>query len=241
MALAEKVPGKFTLTESMNIKPPKSLEKSSLLLKKNPKGLVPVLIDRRGPEEVVVCESLIVVEYIDEAAVGGDKDAPMLIPGTAAQRANARMWADMLNNEICNNFYTLLLKQDKESQGMAAEKILSGLRKFSRHCMGPYFYGEEISIVDITIAPWMVGQRRDVLEHYRYFEVPKTEEYSRYWQWSEVISKRPSFVITTANDLQSMIDVYLPYAEGTGFASWKDEPYCQKRHSSLMGKEKIVD
>ena len=222
---------------------PICLEKIQLLLKKNPKGLVPVLIDRRGEEEVVVYESLIVVEYVDEV-FGTDQK---LLPGSASQRANARMWSDMLNNTICSNFYTLLMKQDESSQKDAADKILSGLRKFSRHCVGPYFYGENLSIVDITIAPWMVGTRMGVLKQYRGFEVPKTEEYAKYWAWYEAIISRPSFIATSSDeDLQAMIDVYKPYAEGTGFVSTiqvkrvDDRPSYSRQQSSFRGKERDV-
>jgi glutathione S-transferase len=206
---------KVCYTFILNV-PSLCLEKIQLLLKKNPKGLVPVLIDRRGEEEVVVYESLICVEYVDECFEYG----PKLLPGSASQRANARMWSEMLNNTICSNFYTLLMKQDESSQKDAAEKILSSLRKFSRHCVGPYFYGEQLSIVDITIAPWMVGTRMGVLKTYRNFEVPQTEEYAKYWAWYEAVITRPSFIATSSDeDLQAMIDVYKPYAEGTGFVS----------------------
>jgi len=229
----------FILTVSFPI----CLEKIQLLLKKNPKGLVPVLIDRRGEEEVVVYESLIVVEYVDEVF----ETSPKILPGSASQRANARMWTDMLNNTICSNFYTLLMKQDEASQKDAADKIFSGLRKFSRHCVGPYFYGENLSIVDITIAPWMVGARMGVLKQYRGFEVPKTEEYTKYWAWYEAIISRPSFIATSSDeDLQAMIDVYKPYAEGTGFVSLNqvkrvdDRPSYSRQQSSFRGKERDV-
>lgn len=240
MALMERcAPGDFTITNAMEINhdPPKRLEKIPLLLEKNPKGLVPVLIDRRGGEEVVVSESLICVEYIDEAMHGSSKS---LLPGAAGQRAHARIWADKLNNEICTNFYTLLMKQDKESQDVAAEKILNGLRQFDKECKGPFFYGEDLSIVDITIAPWIVGTRMGALKHYRNFEVPKTNEYAQYWKWHDAVSKHPSYIATGSNgDLQAMLGVYLPYAEGTGFVrKGEDAPYCQKRLSSVMGKEK---
>ena len=82
------------------------------------------MIEEREKRWYLVSESLICVEYIDEAMHGSSKS---LLPGAAGQRAHARILADKLNNEICTNFYTLLMKQDKESQDVAAEKILNGL------------------------------------------------------------------------------------------------------------------
>ncbi|KAL9185472.1 hypothetical protein ACHAXT_003249 [Thalassiosira profunda] len=215
IAMEEKCPGTFTVTNAMEVKPPRSFEKAPLLVEKNPKALVPVLIDRRGgEEEVVVCESLICVEYVDEAF--GDGKATLL-PGPPSQRAHARMWADKLNNEICTEFYRLLLQQDEEGQKKAAEKILGGLRAFSKECKGPFFYGEEMSLVDIAVAPWVAGIRAAVLKHYRQFEVPRTGEFATYWKWHAAVAKHPSFVATASKDLPAMLEVYLPYAQGTGY------------------------
>ena len=68
-------------------------------------------------------------------AMGGSRKS--LLPGAAGERAYARIWADKVNNEMCSNFYTLLLKQDTDSQDKAAEKILNGLRQFHKECKGP--------------------------------------------------------------------------------------------------------
>ncbi|KAL7529615.1 hypothetical protein ACHAXR_003052 [Thalassiosira sp. AJA248-18] len=200
----------------MKVNPPKTyFEKTPLLREKNPKAQVPVILDTRGSSEVVVYESLICVEYVDEAMGNG----PTLLPGLPSQRAHARMWAAKLDNEICSEFYRLLLNQDKAGQEKASQKILSGLRGFSQHCKGPFFYGEEFTIVDIALAPWAVGVRMDILKHYRNFEVPRTEEYATYWEWVAAVSQRPSFIATASNDLPAMIAVYLPYAQGTGYVT----------------------
>ena len=218
IALEEKRKGNFILTEAMEIQPKKKMfVKTPYLLEKNPYGKLPVVIDRSsGDDEVVVYESLICVEYIDEAF---GNNGPKLLPGSPAQRAQARMWTDKLNNEICSQFYVLLLRQDIEEQEKAAAKILNGIREFSKHCKGPYFYGNDFSIVDIAIAPWIVGIRMEVLKHYRGFEVPKDKEYAKYREFIEAVSKRPSFLATASTDLPAMLDVYLPYSEGEGYGS----------------------
>lgn len=219
IALEEKCPGKFTVTESMTIDTPsKRFEKTALLLEKNAKGQVPVIIDRRGDngdKGAVVYESLVCVEYVDEAVEDGTK----LLPGPPSQRARARMMAQSLNDEICTQFYILLMKQEKGLQEKATEKMLRGLRDFSRQCEGPFFFGAAISVVDIAIAPWVVGVRLDVLKHYRKFEVPKTEEYTKYWTWAEAVSNHPSFVATASNDRKGLMDVYGPYVEGSGYST----------------------
>lgn len=67
--------------------------KSSLLLEMNPvHKQIPVLIHKGRP----VCESLIIVQYIDE--VWSHKSP--LLPSHPYQRANAKFWADFVDKKV---------------------------------------------------------------------------------------------------------------------------------------------
>ena len=67
--------------------------KSPLLLEMNPVNKqIPVLVHNGKP----VCESLIILQYIDE--VWHDK-APLL-PSDPYQRAQARFWADVIDKKV---------------------------------------------------------------------------------------------------------------------------------------------
>jgi len=210
MSLEEKCQGKYKVTEAMDldIKNGKFIKSEQLREKSPNKAQVPVVIHGDN----VVHESLVCVEYIDEAFGNST-----LVPGSPSQRAMARMWAKRLDNEIATNFYRLLMSQDKEDQKKIAQSMLDVIRDFSENIQGPFFFGEMISIVDICIAPWLVGYRYDVMKSLRQFVVPEGEE--KFWIWSLAMSKHPSWVATISRDLAAMMEVYQPYVRGAGYKS----------------------
>ena len=67
--------------------------KSQLLLQMNPvHKKIPVLVHNGKP----ICESLIIVQYIDEVW----KDRAPLLPSDPYQRAQARFWADYVDKKV---------------------------------------------------------------------------------------------------------------------------------------------
>ena len=69
------------------------VSKSDLLLQMNPvHKKVPVLIHNGNP----ICESLIILEYIDKVWPASNP----LLPGTAYERARARFWADFVDTKV---------------------------------------------------------------------------------------------------------------------------------------------
>lgn len=219
IAMEYKYHGKYKLTNAMEVAEDGiSYVKTKKLLDSNPNGMVPVVIDRREQpscgDPVIVYESLICVEYIDECCVGDDSVVNKLLPGPASQRARCRMWADFCSKKIIAPFYRLLMKKTDDERQTAKEEILAGLKTFGTECKGPFFLGDTFGLVDISLAPWLVGGRLKVLEHYRHFSIPNTSDYAKFHEWSEAVEHHPSFAATVC-DVERLIGSYKRYADGT--------------------------
>ncbi|CAM0943090.1 unnamed protein product [Alopecurus aequalis] len=125
--------------------------KSELLLKSNPVyAKVPVLIHNGTP----VCESLVILQYIDEVFPGV---GPSLLPEDPHDRATARFWASYIDG-------TLVKASSQASSGKTAEEKAEGkklaaaavetLEGALRECSKgkPFFGGDSPGYVDIVLG-----------------------------------------------------------------------------------------
>lgn len=180
----------------------------------SPYGKVPVI--RHGDNRV--WESAIVNEYLEEVF-----PTPALFPTSPAKRALARIWIDFANTKFIPAFYKLLLSQESEKQQEWTEEITQhlhfieheGLRKISD---GPYWFGQEVSLVDISYYPWF--ERWAALEHYRGVTLP--EDCSRLQAWWQTMKELPS-VQATACPGEYHIEQYARYASNTASGTTAQE------------------
>ncbi|KAK8945171.1 Glutathione S-transferase U17 [Platanthera zijinensis] len=132
-------------------------KKSDLLLKSNPvHKKIPVLIHAGKP----ICESLIIVEYIDEV---WPASGPPFLPSDSYERAVARFWAAYIDDKLAPPIRLFLGHTDEESEKDAKDQIFAALLQleeaFVESSSGKSFFGgDNIGFVDIVLGsyiPWL--------------------------------------------------------------------------------------
>ncbi|GAV77945.1 GST_C domain-containing protein/GST_N_3 domain-containing protein [Cephalotus follicularis] len=121
--------------------------KSPLLLEMNPiHKKIPVLIHNGKP----ICESLIIVQYIDE--VWNSKSA--LLPSDPYERAQARFWADYIDKKVYDAGRKVWPRKGDEME--ASKKEFIEVYKVLEEELGdkPYFGGETFGYVDLALIPF---------------------------------------------------------------------------------------
>ncbi|KAM3196537.1 hypothetical protein ACQJBY_072303 [Aegilops geniculata] len=134
--------------------------KSDLLLASNPvHKTLPVLIHGGRP----VCESLIIMEYLDDAFPG---NGASILPADPHRRAVARFWAAYVDNKMfpsCIGILNTAKQQeraDKVEETLAAFGLLEAtLAECSKEgeAEAPFFGGGSIGFLDIALGcyiPW---------------------------------------------------------------------------------------
>ncbi|KAL6839877.1 hypothetical protein ACP4OV_029687 [Aristida adscensionis] len=129
--------------------------KSDLLLRSNPvHKKVPVLIHAGRP----VCESLVVVQYVDEAWAA---TGPSLLPADPYDRATARFWAAYVDDKFFGAWRPLFRSLTKEKAAEAFENVVPVVetleRAFTECSKGrDFFGGDAVGLVDIALGSFLL-------------------------------------------------------------------------------------
>ncbi|KAM0984007.1 hypothetical protein ACFX2I_011407 [Malus domestica] len=124
--------------------------KSQLLLQSNPvHKKIPVLIHC----DKSVCESLIIVEYIDEVWASG----PSILPSDPLDRATARFWAAYVDEKWLPSLRGVAAAEGDEAKKAAVEQVAEGLAQmeeaFQKTSKGKdFFSGDKIGYLDIAFG-----------------------------------------------------------------------------------------
>jgi glutathione S-transferase len=154
----------------------------------SPKSLTPAIQVAGMP----LHDSSIINEFLEETYLDSNV---ALLPQDTYQRARARLAIDFINKTVVPSFFRLLQAQpdEPERQVSALEEFTAALATISSQRKGPFFFGDNISLVDIAIAPWAV---RDFIG--RDFRGFKREDVEGWNAWAEFLENRPSVRKTTS-------------------------------------------
>lgn len=165
----------------------------------NPKGLVPA-VEYQGK---ALYESLVLCEFLEDAY---PNHGPYLLPKDPFTRAYVRIWTDYVQKSFVTSQMRLVQAQGESNQKAALAEFIKALKGFAEKIKGPYFLGEEFSLVDVAIAPWIV---RDyiVIENRGFTRDAVGPTWKAY---AETIEKRPS-IINTASEKEHYAEIYGRY------------------------------
>lgn len=132
---------------------------------------------------------------------------PKLLPEDPYDKAFARIWIDFVGKAFLPSFFRLLQSQEKEKQDEARADLYKAIEQITAKRKGPYFFGQEFSLVDIAIAPWAI--RDYILSEHRGY---KREDLGKSWvDWVGALESRPSVTKTTSVGQSSRLLLYSAY------------------------------
>ncbi|CAA7020717.1 unnamed protein product [Microthlaspi erraticum] len=164
--------------------------KSELLLKSNPVyKKMPVLLHADKP----VCESNIIVQYIDEAWSSSE---PSILPSNPYDRAIARFWAAYVDDKWFTSVRSILTAKGEEEMKEAIaqveekteiiEKAFVDCSKGSK----PFFNGDHIGFLDIALGSFLGWLRVTEMDaNHKFLDETKTPSL---FKWAERFCNDPA-------------------------------------------------
>jgi glutathione S-transferase len=146
------------------------------LLKQNPYGKVPVLVDGDG----VIYESAVINEYLDEKF-----PQLQLMPADLLQRAKVRIWIDFLNTRVHPAASDVTHNRGPEK---ARERMRQHLQALDEAIAGKDYLVGNYSLADISFIPFYTRRER--------YGVVIDGTYPNLKRWGEALIARPQVVPT---------------------------------------------
>lgn len=153
-------------------------DKPAWFLELSPTGNVPAL--RVGNR--LVFESSVIAEYLDEVT------PPSLLPAEPLLRAEQRAWTEFSSRLIFEQ-YSMMLATDEAELQENAKVLRRDCETLERRMgPGPYFGGEQFSIIDAAYAPLLC--RTAIFR--RWFGLDTLHDLPRLEQWRQELARRES-------------------------------------------------
>ncbi|MFO7566006.1 MAG: glutathione S-transferase family protein [Enhygromyxa sp.] len=184
-------------------------DKPAWFLELSPLGKVPLLLVREGEREdqreIVLFESAVINEYLDEVTEGS------LLPADPLLRARHRGMIELASACIADAWRMGVATSEADSRA-AAEALRGKLARFEAELVGPFFTGEELSLVDTASIPML--QRAAWTDELR----PELEVFAglpRVRGWLEAAEQLDAVRRSTVEDIRERYWDYLAKREGS--------------------------
>jgi len=157
----------------------------------------------------VIWESTVINEFIEDNWPNNP-----LLPSDPIARAQARIWIEYCNSQFQPSCCGLVFELD-EKKHEAIKKALNESLDYieaalSQRVKGPYWSGEQLTLVDLTFYPFF--EHACVLSYYRGFEL--SDKYQHIHQWLKLMQSRPS-VQQNCQSAEFYIEAYKPFVNGS--------------------------
>jgi glutathione S-transferase len=115
----------------------------------SPTGKVPVLVVREDDREIVLFESAVINEYLDEITEGS------LLPRDPLVRARHRAMIEFASSAIADS-WRMGVAESREEAFVHAAALRAKLGRFESEMVGPFFTGNDLSLVDTAAIPLLL-------------------------------------------------------------------------------------
>jgi len=174
--------------ERVNINVLKGENRTPEFLKLNPRGKVPVLLHTSWYDEVVVYESTVINEYLEDAF-----PKPPLTPATAAGRARMRLFTHLYDIEVSPAAGPLIIETLLRPAAARRAEFVAQQQAKTRQALarvtemmdsGPFLVGD-YSLADASYTP-VIATLGDC-------GIDLAAEFPKLAVWLEAVKHRPSF------------------------------------------------
>jgi glutathione S-transferase len=163
----------------------------------SPLGKVPALeVTRDDGEKVVLFESAVINEYLDEVTEG------RMLPEDPLARARARAFIEF-SNALLNDVFQLTMKRDEAELNEVLERMNARLDRLEREIgEGPFFLGADMSLVDVAFLPAL--QRLFWINEI-YPPLASFEARPKVKRWWDALAATPSVQQSAVPDLEDKV------------------------------------
>jgi len=171
--------------------------KPDWFLELSPTARVPTLVVTTGAgRQVVLFESLVINEYLEEAAGG-----PPMLPADPLDRAHARAWM-AYSTELLQDCFALTAARDEEALAPVLERVGAKLDRLEQELGdGPFFLGGTMSLVDAAFVPAL--QRLKMADELYPVMALFGAGRPRLQRWWQAVEARPSVPASAPADIRA--------------------------------------